>query len=68
MNAPHLRVSNHPNAIYDSSIPAAQEEALHRRYLLDAGQRSFRETHEGRVRPDPGEMGVPGRRLRGAAR
>ncbi len=68
MNAPHLRLSNRAHSIYDSSIPASQEEALHRRQLLDAGQRSFRETQEGRVRPDPGELGLPGRRFRGATR
>jgi hypothetical protein len=68
MNAPHLRLSGHSHSIYDSSIPASQEEALQRRQLLDAGQRAFRETAEGRVRPDPGELGLPGRRFRGGPR
>ena len=67
MNAPHLRLNNYVPSGYDASIPASQEEALQRRLLLDAGQRSFRTTPEGRVRPDPGEIGVPGRRFRGGS-
>ncbi len=68
MNAPHLRLTNYSRAIYDSSIPSSQEAALERRHLLDEGQRAFRQTTEGWVRPDVGEQGLPGRRFRGGPR
>ena len=68
MNAPHLRITNHSQSGYGSSIPDSLQHALDRRHLLDAGQRAFRQTAEGRVRPDPAEMGLPGRRFRTESR
>ena len=68
MNAPHLRLTNPSRSPYDSSVPESHTEALHRRQVLDAFQRGFRDRVDGRVRPDPAEAGLPGHRISRAAR
>jgi len=68
MNAPHLRLSSHLRSNYDSSVPESHAEALHRRHVLDAGQRAFRTCVEGRLRPDPAEVALPGHRISRAVR
>jgi hypothetical protein len=68
MNAPHLPFTSQLRSIYDSSVPQSHAEALHRRHMLDAGQRAFRARVEGRVRPDPADLGLPGHRIGRVAR
>jgi hypothetical protein len=68
MNTPHLRFTNQLRSIRDSSVPESHAEALHRRHLLHAGQRAFRAHAEGRLRPDPAELELPGHRISCAAR
>jgi hypothetical protein len=64
MKLPHLRPSGVSQSLYDGQVPAGQARALHRRRVLEAQQRAFRDLEAGRPAASAADL-APVRRRAG---
>lgn len=65
MNSPHLRTDRVRPILTNGEVPAGQARALHRRRILEAQQRAFRDLEAGRQAATAADLAPVRRRIVG---